>query len=200
MLEIAVAIAALLTVAVALLAIPVMLVIDAERADTLRLRWRVRWLFGLVDIRSQRRAHTLPPSDRSDASRSRQTNADKRWRRTRMGIAVLRTRGLVRRVARLAWRLRRQITLKEFHVRTAFGLDDPADTGIVYGALSPLVMMARMGGLDVECRPMFQESGLKGAVGGTIQVRPLSVAGALVAFLVSPPVLRSVRAAWRARR
>lgn len=200
MLEIAVAIAALLTVAVALLAIPVMLVIDAERADTLRLRWRVRWLFGLVDIRSQRRAHTLPPSDRSDASRSRQTTADKRWRRTRMGIAVLRTRGLVRRVARLAWRLRRQITLKEFHVRTAFGLDDPADTGIVYGALSPLVMMARMGGLDVECRPMFQESGLKGAVGGTIQVRPLSVAGALVAFLVSPPVLRSVRAAWRARR
>jgi hypothetical protein len=199
-LEIAVAIAALLTVAVALLAIPVMLVIDAERADTLRLRWRVRWLFGLVDIRSQRRAHTLPPSDRSDASRSRQTTADKRWRRTRMGIAVLRTRGLVRRVARLAWRLRRQITLKEFHVRTAFGLDDPADTGIVYGALSPLVMMARMGGLDVECRPMFQESGLKGAVGGTIQVRPLSVAGALVAFLVSPPVLRSVRAAWRARR
>ena len=200
MFEIAVAIVALLTVAVALLAVPVVLVIDAERTDTLRLRWRVRWLFGLVEIRSARPGHTRPSSDRSDATRSKQTTADKRWRRTRMGIAVLRTRGLMRRVARLAWRLRRQITLKEFHVRTAFGLDDPADTGIVYGVLSPLLVMARMGGLNVDCRPMFQESGLKGAVGGTIQVRPLPVAGALMAFLVSPPVLRSVRAAWRARK
>ena len=117
-----------------------------------------------------------------------------------MGIAVLRTRGLVQRVARLAWRLRRQITLKEFHVRTAFGLGDPAATGLVYGALSPLLVMARVGGLDVDCRPMFQEAGFTGAVGGTIQVRPLPVAGALVAFFVSPPVLRSMRAAWRARK
>jgi len=199
-LEIAVAIAALLAVVVALLAVPVVLVIDAERADTLRLRWRVRWLFGLVDIRSARRAHTLPSPDRSDATKPKRTTTGQRWRRTRMGIAVLRTRGLVQRVARLAWRLRRQITLKEFHVRTAFGLGDPAATGLVYGALSPLLVMARVGGLDVDCRPMFQESGFTGAVGGTIQVRPLPVAGAVVAFLLSPPVLRSVRAAWRARR
>jgi len=198
-LEIAVAIVALLALVVALLAVPVVLVIDAERAQTLRLRWRVRWLFGLVDIRS-RRVHTLPSSDRSDATRSKRTTTDRRWRRTRIGIAVLRTRGLVQRVARLAWRLRRQITLKEFHVRTAFGLGDPAATGLVYGALSPLLVMARVGGLDVDCRPMFQESGFTGAVGGTIQVRPLPVAGALVAFLVSPPVLRSMRAAWRARK
>jgi len=198
--EIAVAIVALVAVVVALLAVPVVLVIDAERAETLRLRWRVRWLFGLVDIRSARRVRTLPSSERSAAARSKRTPADRRWRRTRMGIAVLRTRGLVQRVARLAWRLRRQITLKEFHVRTAFGLGDPAATGLVYGALSPLLVMARVGGLDVDCRPMFQESGFTGAVGGTIQVRPLPVAGALVAFLVSPPVLRSMRAAWRARK
>jgi hypothetical protein len=118
----------------------------------------------------------------------------------RMGIAVLRTRGLLRRVARLAWRLRRQVSFQEFHAHTAFGLDDPAYTGVVYGALSPLLVMARLRGLDVDCRPMFLESGVTGTVSGTMRVRPLAVAGALVAFLVSPPVLRSVRAAWRARR
>ncbi|HEX5217368.1 MAG TPA: hypothetical protein VFV98_18030 [Vicinamibacterales bacterium] len=200
MFGIAVAIAVLLTVVLALLAVPVVLVIDAERADRLRMTWRLRWLFGLVDIRSPRRVRTLPSSDRSAATRSRPSTTGKRWRKTRMGLAVLRTRGLIRQVARLAWRVRRQITLKEFHVRTSFGLDDPAATGVVYGAISPLLVMARMGGVDVDCRPMFHESGLTGAVGGTIQVRPLSVVGALVAFLVSAPVLRSMRAAWRARK
>ena len=176
------------------------LAIDAERADTFKASWRVRWLFGLVDIQSARRVHTPPSSARADATRSRRKPAGKRWRRTRMGIAALRTRGLLRRVGRLAWRLRRQVKLHEFHARAAFGLGDPADTGVVYGLLSPLLVMARMRGLDVDCLPMFLEFGVKGTVRGTIHVRPLPVAGALAAFLVSPPVIRSLRAAWRARR
>ena len=72
---------------------------------------------------------------------------------------------------------------REFHVRTAFGFDNPADTGIVYGLLSPLLMFATARGLSLECRPMFEESGLRGAVSATVQVRPLSVCGAFAAFL-----------------
>ena len=34
------------------LAVPVVFVIDAERAATLKTTWRVRWLYGLVDIES----------------------------------------------------------------------------------------------------------------------------------------------------
>jgi hypothetical protein len=117
-----------------------------------------------------------------------------------MAIAVLRTHGLLRRVGRLAVALGRQVKLEQFHLRTAFGFDDPADTGIVYGCLSPWLVMASLRGWNVECRPMFLESGLRGTAGGTVQVRPLSVAGALVAFLLSPPVVRAARSAWRARK
>ena len=82
----------------------------------------------------------------------------------------------------------------------AFGFDDPADTGVVYGFLSPWLVMARVRGLNVDCRPMFLESGLRGAFRGMVHVRPLPVAGALVSFLVSRPVIRAVRAAWRVRQ
>ena len=202
MLEFAVAVAALLAILVALLAVPVEVVIDAERADTLEARWRMRWLFGLVDIRSARaraaRSGRRPEEPRTPAEP--RTAAVRRRRRTRMGIAVLRTRGLLRRVVRLAWRLCRQIRFQGFHAHAAFGLDDPADTGVVYGVLSPLLVMARTRGLDIDCRPMFLESGVRGTLSGTFHVRPLPVVGSLVAFLVSPPVLRAVRAAWRARR
>ena len=39
---------------VALLAVPLMLVIDAERVETLKTTWQIRWLFGLVDLRLPR--------------------------------------------------------------------------------------------------------------------------------------------------
>ena len=117
-----------------------------------------------------------------------------------MGIAVLRTRGLLRRLGRLASTLRPHMKLEEFHVRTHFGFDDPADTGVVYGFLSPMLVMARMRGLNIDCRPMFLESGLTGSAGGTVHVRPLSVLPALIAFLLSPPAIRAMRSAWRATR
>jgi hypothetical protein len=194
------ALVALDAVVVALLAVPIVLVIDAERVDTLRASWRVRWLFGLVDVRRARGGHTRPSTERPHAPKVTPARADPRRRGTRIGIAVLRTRGLLWRVARLVWDLGRRVQLQEFHARTVFGFEDPAETGVVYGFLSPLLMMAKRAGLDVDCHPMFLESGVRGTVRGTVRVRPLSVVGPLAAFLVSPAVLRSMRAAWRARR
>lgn len=204
MLVVVATIAVLLALIVASLAVPVMLVIDARRVDTLEARWRVRWLFGLVDIRSSRGRPALPSSERSDAERSDaalgRKSAKGRRRGARMGIAVLRTRGLLRRVERLALALFRQVKLEDFHLRTAFGFDDPADTGVVYGFLSPLLVMAGIRRLNVDCRPMFLESGLRGDLRATVRVRPLSVVGPLVAFLLSPPVIRAMRSAWQARK
>ena len=114
-----------------------------------------------------------------------------------MAIAVLRTRGLLQEVARLSLAMVRHVRLQEFRLQTAFGFDNPADTGVVFGVLAPLVVLAERRGLPVECRPMFLESGLRGALHATICVRPLAVAGALLAFLLSRPVRRAVRSAWR---
>jgi hypothetical protein len=200
MLVAAVAAAALLAIIVALLAVPAVLVIDAERGDTLEARWRVRWLFGLVDVRWPRARPAFRSPDRSETPRTARAPGSKRGKGARMGIAVLRTRGLLRQVRRLTSTLLQKVKLQEFHLHTAFGFDDPADTGVVFGLLSPALVMARLRGLDVDCRPMFLQSGLRGVFSVTVRVRPLLVAGALVPFLVSPPVFRAARSAWRARR
>jgi len=200
MLAAAVTIAVFGALIVALLAVPVMLVIDAERVEALKARWHIRWLFGFVDIRGPRDRPEPPASEGPDVPSSPPEPRRSRRRKARIVIAVLRTRGLLRRVARLVSALVRHVTLDEFRLRTAFGFDSPADTGIVYGLLSPLVVLAEQRGLNVECRPMFLESGLRGAVRATIRVRPLAVVGAFLAFLLSRPVLRAARSAWRARK
>jgi hypothetical protein len=201
MLAIASTLAVLLALVLALLAVPVVLMVDAGRDDRLEARWRVRWLFSLVDVRWSRRQPSRAASAPSGvATTPVRTSPARRKRRLRMAIAALRTRGLPGRVGRLAWTLLRQAKLETFHVRTAFGFDNPADTGIVYGLLSPMLMFATALGLNLECRPMFEESGVRGVVSAQVQVRPLSVAGPLIAFLCSPSVIRAAGAAWRARK
>jgi hypothetical protein len=116
-----------------------------------------------------------------------------------MVIAVLRTRGLPGRFGRLALAFGRRVRFEDVLLRVSFGFDDPADTGIVYGFLSPWLIMATMRGWNVGCWPTFLEAGVTGKLQGTVRVRPLAVLGTIIAFLLSPPVLRAIRSAWRAR-
>ena len=118
-----------------------------------------------------------------------------------MGIAALRTRGMPGRLGRLF--LGAAATGEAGGLSRAHGvrLRHPADTGVVYGLLSPLLMIATSRGLNFECRPMFEDSGLRGAVSATVHVRPLSVAGALCTRLSSRlRFIRAAGAAWRARK
>jgi hypothetical protein len=190
--------AALIALIVAMLAVPLVLVVEAERTDQLQVRWRLFWLFGLVKPRSRHQSAPSAP-DRADASPAA-TPKKRRARGRRMAVAVLRTRGLFARVVRLALALLRRVKLERLQLDTMFGFENPADTGFVYGCLSPVLVMADVRGLNIRCRPMFLESGVRGAFRATIRVRPLLVVGPMVAFLVSPPVFRAARVAWRTRK
>jgi hypothetical protein len=198
MLAIAATITALLALIVGVLAVPLVVVVDAERVDSLKVRWRVRWLFGLVNVRSSKGLPASPA--RTHVKRQAHRARKDRGRGPHVGLAVLTTRGFVRRVARLVAVLLQRVKLERFHLEAAVGFEDPGSTGIVYGCLAPLLMLADARGLDVRCTPMFVECGVKGDCGLTIRVRPLSVFSTMVAFLASPPAVRAMAAAWRARR
>ena len=202
MLALVAALAAPIALIVAMLAVPLVLFIEAERTDKLKLRWRLFWLFGLVKPRSRNRSAPSAPeraAARPDA-RPAGTPKKRRGRGLRIAVAVLRTRGLIERVVRLALALLRRVTLERLQLDAMFGLENPADTGFVYGCLSPVLVLAGVRGLNIRCHPMFLESGVRGAFRATIRVRPLLVVGPIVAFLVSPPVFRAARVVWRARK
>ena len=114
-------------------------------------------------------------------------------------MTVARTRGLLPRVARLTADLLRRVSADRFHLHAAFGFEDPADTGLVYGWLTPLLVAANVRGFDVRCRPVFEGAGFTGSLHATIRVRPLSVVAAVLLFLCSRPVRRAAVMAWRVR-
>jgi hypothetical protein len=199
-----IALGAVLGAVVVLLAVPIWVIVRVERAAVLEASWRVTWLFGLVDVRSSRAEVPAPPGT-GDSKERPATRAERNRRtRSRFGpgtvVAVLGARGFVQRVLRLLGDLWRQVRWEDVHLRAEFGLDDPADTGVMYGAMVPLVLAANRFGLDVGCRPNFAGACLAGSAGATFGTRPISVLRVLAGFLCSPAFGRAVRAAWRSRR
>ncbi len=202
MFDLAVALASLVLVVVALLAIPVSLVVDIERTARLRSRLRVHWLFGLVDVElGRRQPRRAPPARPSTKARQPRRSARPRLGRgPAIALALVRTEGLAGRILRLFRDLAPRLSFQDVYLRVDFGLDDPADTGRLYGTLAPFLVAAASSGFDVRCRPDFQEPSLRGSYGGQIRARPISLLSVVVGFLCSPPTLRAIRAVWAARR
>ena len=204
MLQLAAVLASLVLFVVALLAIPVSLVVDIERTAWFQTRLRLRWLFGLVDVEMgrQRERGSPPgrPSNKAEQSRHVATRSRPRGRGPAIAMALVRTEGLIARVLLLLQDLAVRFSFQDIYLRVDFGLDDPADTGRLYGTLAPVMFAAEAGGCDVRCWPNFQEPSLRGSCGGRIQARPISVLGVVIRFLGSPAILRAIRAVWAARR
>jgi len=215
------------TLLVLVLSVPVAVIVRAAYAGGLQGEVRVEWLFGLIGIdplRAARRrrgarraaetssaaaerssaAATAEPRQSTGAGPEPSAPAADTGRRRRRGLRVLRAvagvRGLSGRVGRFGRDLVRQVRVDRVHLRAAFGLDDPAETGWLYAMAAPVCVGAATAGWDVACRPLFTGAGVQGTCSVRVRVVPLAVARVCLWFLVSPAVLRAGWVAWRASR
>lgn len=198
MVTLATTLVAIVALVIGVLAVPLRVTVDAEYRDGLTTRWRLGWLWWLVDVGPGRAARDGEEDARVVSPASGHTRRSRRV--ARMSMAVVRTPGLLQRIGRLLADLSRCATIERLQLRVAFGLDNPADTGVMYGLLSPLVIGARVNGLDVDCQPLFGSTALHGRGGATLRLRPLMLMATVAAFAFSRPVIRAVRAARQFRR
>lgn len=85
----------------------------------------------------------------------------KKKRRNGRGRGGVRLRGIaLSDVTRLLDRLIHAFQIETLHVDAEFGLDDPADTGQLYGQLTPLLYTT---GSHLHLRPNFTETCLRGS-------------------------------------
>jgi hypothetical protein len=195
----------LLLVLALLLAIPVACMIHAERNIALQTSWRVRWLFGLVEVGSGRR-RAQPPAppgrDESEAAAvpSRRFPRSNPGKGGKMVLAALGTRGVVPRLRRLVIDLLRQLHWENLSLHLEFGFDDPADTGRIYGLLYPLLVAVAGTGIELRCEPDFGRPCLEGSFEAAFRLRPVAIIGIVLVFFCSPPVVRAMHAGWRAKR
>ena len=188
------AIAVLVSLAVLitlLLCVPLYLVFRANIDGKPRFSMRLIWLFGLVS-HELRRGNKKP--DKEGAIQYKQKRQDWiYW--IRVTFEVLRTKGLLRHFVSLTKRIRRRIKIKKLVANFKVGLDNPADTGLLFAFLAPVnLLLSYFSPHQIRIEPSFTgEAIIEGHLYGAVRVRPIQLAAPLMGFAFSLPTLRAVK-------
>ena len=189
-----VALVTLLLGVVVLLAIPIDVAFVVQRKESLQGRVTVGWLFGLVRI-PVRPAPVVAKSRPPRQPKAQRARARRAPRRRRHVWAMLRTEGFLARVLRLVRGLIGRLHIRRLRLHVRLGLDDPADTGRLWGVVGPLAwaVPAPAGG-RVAIEPDFTGASFRVDGVGTIRIVPIEIVATLLAFALSPVAWRALRA------
>jgi len=195
------ALAAVVLLLALLLLIPVDILLQVEKDEGFSGRLSVRWLFGKVG-----RHYPLPPTGPGKRGAKRlppapppgvRAEAEGKGRKTRRGralAAALRSPGFPSRCLGLLLSLARRVRLRRLEMLLRGGLDDPAATGRLCGAL------AAAGALlpgRITFLADWESERLTARAAAGLRVVPLEILLSLGAFAFHPDTLRALR---RARR
>jgi hypothetical protein len=177
-----------------LLIVPVDLVFNIGKSDHKESRVRIGWLFGLIgkDIRGRRKQAKVKVKEKEK----------KKKRSVKPLLAVVRTRGFLKRFLQFIKDIIRRIEIRNLCVHLKLGLADPADTGFLFAAVKPLLafVSVQKPAIDIYIQPDFDQEKLSGYAKGELRLYPIQFIKPLLLFIFSLTTLRAIKAIITARR
>ena len=182
---------ALLLSLITLLSIPVDLAFRVRRETSLRTDLTVRWMFGLVEF---------PLKGRKRREKTAKPRAKKREKRGRLArrlpqlLGALQSAQFRHRLLRFCRDIIAALRLRDFGLRLRLGFDDPADTGIAWAFVGPLVaFLEAREAANVDVGADFERETFEVEAGGKVRLIPAHLAWIFLVFALSPVTLRT---AW----
>ena len=153
-------VAALLLVLVMLVTLPVRLCVTARSTPDRRVQAHVAVLGGAAPpLRVFDSDRRKPKRDRNTVTHPRKSMPDSSF---------------IRSLPSLVAGLLAQVRIVDLKVDGAFGFDDPADTGLAFGLLTPMIYGNPPGSrLRVIVQPVFDHACLSGLVEATVAFTPI---------------------------
>lgn len=195
---------ALLLLPLVVLAIPIEIEYRYDSTATQKSVTRIVWLFGLIRFQlggaSDRAIHFDDiPDIPTEQRRTSHPRSGRNKKGLRVFLALLRSEGFIRRALRLLYEILTVARIKELRGQIQFGLDDPADTGRLYGLLAPgLSFLYALPQVEFAATPVFDRNTAEADLQTKIRLVPLNYPKAVLLFLCSPETRRALRAAKRA--
>ena len=174
-----------------LLCVPLDLVFRTNIDGKPRSSMRLVWLFGLVSkdcIRKRKK----PEAERA----VEQKRESRDWTSSiRITLEVIRTEGLVRQLGSFIKRILRHIKIKELVANLKVGLDNPADTGLLFAFVAPInLLVSHFSPHHIRIEPSFaSDTIIEGNLYGAVRLRPIQLAAPLLGFAFSLPTLRAMK-------
>ena len=182
---------ALLLGLIALLSVPVDLAFRVRRQTSFRGDLTVRWMFGLVEFPLKRRKPRGKPAKPKGKKRKKRGRAARLLPRL---LGALQSARFRRRLLRFCRDIIAALRLRDFGLRLRLGFDDPADTGVVWAFLAPLVaLFEAREAASVDIGADFERETLEFDAGGEVRLIPAHLASIALLFALSPVTLRT---AW----
>ena len=180
--------------------IPVDIAFDVGGPGAARSRMRVGWLFGL--LRKEFGGRRKKPEER-EPKREKKRRSDKPFLSSlaTKGIAVVSSKNrypinltVARGLLKLSRRILSGVKVRYLDARLRIGLDDPADTAMLYSALWPvLVPLTYKSSAKVRMELSFEEPALDLTARGLVRVFPIQMVWSVLLFALSPAGLRVVK-------
>jgi len=186
------------------LCIPLDLHLSLKISDKTRFSLKLVWLFGLVKKQITERKKKRFKRKKKEPAQERPHGRIKPDVVTI--FKVLRVKGLFHQVKRLLKDIFRLPRLKIIEADFKVGLDDPADTGLLFSYLGPAAVLAgsSVPG-SVNLQPSFADQPvLQGSLHAAVRMRPVKAVVPFMRFFFSIPVLKVVKlmviAKWKRRK
>ncbi len=194
----------IIAVPLLLLAVPIHIEYSHDTRARQKSKMRIMWLFGLVRIRSIPSGEGKGWGARFAASRvkektERHKPPRQKSKSSKVLLAIITSEGLLRHLFKLLYELLSVAKIKELQARVRFGLDDPADTGRLYGLLAPAFsILYAIPRVDFSAIPLFDRTGVETDIQARIRVVPIYYIKAVLLFVFTKESLRAARTAVRA--
>ncbi|MDH5556186.1 MAG: DUF2953 domain-containing protein [Alphaproteobacteria bacterium] len=186
----------LLTLVIALLAVPLTVVFSIHRIEDTRGYVRFRWLFGLVSfelrIPQAAQAERRPESGAGKVEKlSRRKEQESRAGEL---FSLLKQSAFRQRIYKFIRDMLRATHARNLFLRLRIGLGDPADTGCLWAIIGPIAGMAQnFRSAAVRIEPEFIDPVFEVESHGRFRLVPIQFLALVAAFMLSPVMLR----AWR---
>ena len=142
-----------------------------------KFRMRVAWLFGLVSKEVKGGKEVKEGKLKEKEKPAKVKPKKKRGRKFRTILQILRTKGLLKQLKDLVKDIIRQFNLRELVADFKLGLDDPADTGLLFAIIGPATLLLNSSTTcKVRVQPAFGgEAAFEGFSYGNVRLRPIQL-------------------------
>jgi hypothetical protein len=108
---------------------------------------------------------------------------------------ILRIRGLLRQLKRLLQDILRCLKIRDLRVNFRVGLDDPADTGLLFALIGPATFFLGSSRVhEINVQPSFKDEFiLEGYLHGAVRLVPIQLVIPFLRFVFSLATLRVVK-------
>jgi hypothetical protein len=200
---VAVSLASLAALLILVLCVPLDMAAHLDVYGRPKFRMRLRWLFGLV-------SREIRKGEKKPEEKERVIKVERRPKKRR-GTAtavfrILRTKGLLRQIKALLRGILSRLKIRELGADFRVGLDNPADTGLIFALLGPAIFfLSSSFPHRIRVQPSFDgEAVFEGYLYGAVRLQPIQLVMPFMGFAFSLATIRAAKALvltkWKRRK